>query len=225
MTVWMVRRNSSRSLAEPSDAAGQVGDAVVDQRLLELLQLGRPGDAADPRVEQVLQVAPDRLLQLAQDLVAAPGRLAADVRVVVDQAVEDRGEERLIGSRISAMSVGSESAIRTVRSGVGSEGSIGFTLSNVDGSISRIGRRPRRPGRSAGRRRGPARRRRPASRSRGRGGRVVGLAGRAGVERPGGRPRRRARRGRSCACAARAGRAAASGSWNSIDSTCSIGTQ
>src|SRR5579883_975409 len=80
-----------------------VGDAVIDQRLLQMLQLRCRGDAADPRVEEVLQVAPHRLLQVAQQLVAAPRRLAANLGLVVDQPVEDRREQWLVGPDLGHM--------------------------------------------------------------------------------------------------------------------------
>src|SRR5207249_11200102 len=59
-------------------------------------QGGRPGQPALAAIEQVLQVAAQRLFQLAQDDAAAAGRLARDGRVVVEQAVEDGRHEQLV---------------------------------------------------------------------------------------------------------------------------------
>ncbi len=78
-------------------AAGEIRDAVVDQRLPQFLEVRRPVPAPPAGVQQVIQVALHGQLQLAQHLAARARRLGGHARLVVEQAVQHRGHERLVG--------------------------------------------------------------------------------------------------------------------------------
>ena len=69
--------------------AGEIGNAVINHRLLQLGELGRPGNAANPRVQEVFKITPDRLFQVPEKLVATGRSLLVNLGIVVDQAIQN----------------------------------------------------------------------------------------------------------------------------------------